>query len=128
MHQAAWLPGLAAAGHLTLGGAEHAPTLRRLNRGAARTTRSPGRFCYMFAGRAEITLGAYDSSFGTGWHAPARHLKQWQADSGQWDPAAVRLARPWASPPPCSVRSPEWWAPHWAPAATPPEGRCSSAA
>ncbi|TVZ92058.1 uncharacterized protein (TIGR04222 family) [Streptomyces sp. BK340] len=94
MHQAAWLPGLAAAGHLTLGGAEHAPTLRRPNRGAGPddpVTREVLR--YMFAGRAEITLGAYDSSFGTGWHAPARHLKQWQADSGLWDPAAVRLAR-----------------------------------
>ncbi|MFH8772405.1 DUF2207 domain-containing protein [Streptomyces sp. NPDC017958] len=93
-HQAAWLLGLAADGHLTLGGAEHAPTLRRPNRGAGAddpVTREVLR--YMFAGRAEITLGQYDSSFETGWRALARHLTQWQADSGLWDPAAVRRAR-----------------------------------
>ncbi|MEU0004959.1 hypothetical protein ABZ079_11865 [Streptomyces sp. NPDC006314] len=47
----------------------------------------------MFAGRAEITLGQYDSSFQTGWQALARHLKEWQAGSGLWDTAAVRRAR-----------------------------------
>ncbi|MFF5015763.1 DUF2207 family protein [Streptomyces sp. NPDC001165] len=94
VHQVAWLLGLAADGHLTLGGAEHAPTLRRPHPGAGAddpVTREVLR--YMFSGRAEITLGQYDSSFETGWHALARHLRQWQADSGLWDPAAVRLAR-----------------------------------
>lgn len=35
----------------------------------------------------------YDSSFQTGWHALARHLRQWQTGSGLWDPASVRRAR-----------------------------------
>lgn len=93
-HQVAWLLGAVADGHLTLGGSDHAPTLRRSTPGAGSddpVTREVLR--YIFAGRGQITLGQYDSSFQTGWQALARHLEKWQADSGFWDTAAVRRAR-----------------------------------
>ncbi|MEU8029987.1 DUF2207 domain-containing protein [Streptomyces sp. NPDC049099] len=93
-HQTAWLLEAVADGHLVLAGAEHAPTLRRRSRGAGwddPVSREVLR--YIFAGRDEIMLGHYDSSFQTGWQALARHLRQWQADSGLWDAASVRRAR-----------------------------------
>ncbi|MFC3571703.1 DUF2207 domain-containing protein [Streptomyces yaanensis] len=93
-HQVAWLLGAAADGHLTISGTDRAPTLRRRTNGAGPAdpvTREVLR--YIFAGRGQVTLGGYDSSFRTGWQALTRHLEEWRDDSGLWDPAAVRRAR-----------------------------------
>ncbi|MFF4016923.1 DUF2207 domain-containing protein [Streptomyces sp. NPDC001843] len=93
-HQVAWLLGAAADGHLTIGGPGGSPTLRRRTSGDEPTdpvTREILR--QMFAGRGQLTLGRYDSSFRTGWSTLLLRLQEWQAGAGLWDPAAARRAR-----------------------------------
>lgn len=92
-HQVAWLLTAAADGHLSIGGGDKRPTLRRLDREGEPVDREIKDILgTMFGGRSSMTLGMRDAPFRSGWGSLLTRLSNWRADSGLWDVDAARRA------------------------------------
>jgi uncharacterized membrane protein YgcG len=87
-HRGAWLIEAAISGAVDL--VEEDGEAVRLVRGEGDDPDAAGPLDEMFSGRSQLTLGAYDPSFATGWASVGEQLAAWQAQSGLWDPAGDR--------------------------------------
>jgi hypothetical protein len=85
-HRVAWLLTAAADGHLSIGGDDKRPSLRRLNReGKPRDREVEDILGTMFGGRGILVLGMRDAPFRSGWNSLSTRLSNWRRDSDLWD-------------------------------------------
>jgi uncharacterized membrane protein YgcG len=89
-HKVAWLIGAAIDGYIELEEPEGRKKVVRLHRLDRHDGEAAGVLDLGFAGRDEITLGAYDSRFASMWGEVGTRLVLWQRDCDLWDHAGTR--------------------------------------
>lgn len=90
-HRAAWLLAEVEEGLVSLDGDDPEKPILRWH-GSSDHPRN-GPLFSMFAGRSEVQLGEYDSTFAKGWSMVGAELESWRASSGLWSDAGERRRR-----------------------------------
>ncbi|MFE0383402.1 DUF2207 family protein [Streptomyces bungoensis] len=93
-HKVAWLLSAAADGHITIGGDDDHPVLKR--RGAERRPvdeEAGDVLDKMFSTRTSLPLGSRDPWFREGWEHLSRKLEEWREGSDLWDRSATERVR-----------------------------------